>query len=218
MNIRNLFFIVLFFSLFKITAQEHQFGLKAGGNLAKFTDASGNDYRFRNRGDFKFKPGFYAGAFYAFRSGNYQFQPEVLFGLQGSKVVKDDLSVPAFDYYGNPISSSTYEYKYSIHELSILVPLMSRFHVTNGLFFEAGPQFAFIVDRNLQSDYQVIEGESDNFIMRDGDSFDAGLNLGVGHHINKTILVNFRTYFGAIKRENEIRGIVLNLGVEYRIW
>jgi len=64
----------------------------------------------------------------------------------------------------------------------------------------------------------VIEGESDNFIMRDGDSFDAGLNLGVGHHISKTILVNFRTYFGAIKRENEIRGIILNLGVEYRIW
>ena len=54
--------------------------------------------------------------------------------------------------------------------------------------------------------------------MRDGDSFDAGLNLGVGYHISKTILVNFRTYFGAVKRENEIRGIILNLGVEYRIW
>ena len=95
---------------------------------------------------------------------------------------------------------------------------MSRIFVTKGLFLEAGPQATFILERNLTSDYQVLEGENDRFIMRDGDSFDFGINLGMGHHITPSLLVDFRAYAGFLKRENEIKSIILNLSLEYRIW
>ena len=218
MKIRNFVSIVLMLINFIASGQEHHIGIKAGGNLAKFTDASGNDYRYRNRGDFKFKPGFSAGAFYNLGSGNYQLQAEALFSLQGTQVSKDDLSYPIFNNNGDQVSSSNYDYKYEVHEWSILVPLMSRIFVTKGLFLEAGPQATFILERNLTSDYQVLEGENDRFIMRDGDSFDFGINLGMGHHITPSLLVDFRAYAGLLKRENEIKSIILNLSLEYRIW
>ena len=218
MKIQNFVLGIFMLIAFAASAQEHHIGIKAGGNLAKFTDASGNNYQYRNRGDFKFKPGFFAGAFYTLGSRNYQFQPEILFSLQGTQVSKDDLSIPIFNNKGDQISSSKYDFEYDIHEWAITVPLMSRIFVTKGLFLEAGPQAAFIVERNLKSKYQMIDGEDTSFIMRDTDSFDFGINLGIGHHITPALLIDFRAYAGLIKRENEVKSIILNLSLEYRIW
>ena len=187
------------------------FGIKAGANTGKYyPKVASNNY--------EFKFGFYAGGFLSVPlEEGFKFQPELLFALQGTKVTVDGLKIPFFDYMGRPIPNpNTYEFKYDINELTIAIPLMVKLYLSKNLYLESGPQIGIIVDRRLTSSYQVLDGEDDSFIAREGGSFDLGVSFGVGHNLNDKIALNLRAFTGIFKRD-DIVPFVFNLGLEYKL-
>jgi len=174
--------LILFFNLSVIYGQDKpiNFGIKTGMNIGKFTPN-------KNSIDYKYKFGFYAGGFMNISlQEKLEFQPELLFALQGSRVLVKGLNIPNFDFNGNPISNSnTYDFEYEINELTISIPLIVKVFLSNQFYLESGPQIGFIIERSLNSSQQILDGEDDSFIIRESDdSFDFGVSLGLGYKVS----------------------------------
>jgi hypothetical protein len=212
LNIKQLVTIILILSFTTNFAQDNtnEFGLKAGLNYGKYTPS-------KNSIDYKFKVGFYAGGFYnILLNEKLRFQPELLFAVQGSTVNVNGIELT--DNGGNPLpNTQPYDYEYQIHELTLAVPIMSQYYFSDKFYLEGGPQFGFIIDRSLSSKQQLIDGQEATFIVDDGDTFDFGLNLGFGFVVSEKVALNLRTYSGLIKRDDDIKSLVLNFGLEYRL-
>ncbi|MCG2460987.1 PorT family protein [Flavobacteriaceae bacterium F89] len=213
-KLRFIITVIVLFATTVLFGQNRKldFGLKGGLNYGKYIPN-------KSAIDYKYKFGFYAGAFYSIElDEKIKFQPELMFALQGSHMKVGELEIPNFDWEGNPIyNPNTYEFKYGIHELSILIPLMVKRYVWENLYIGIGPQFGFIVDRNLNSSYQVLDGEDDSFIIRDGDTFNFGVNFGLGVDMAEKISINSRINYGLLKRDDDIKLLVFNLGIEYSL-
>lgn len=205
--------IAIIFNSFFLIGQENEsaFGLKAGINFGKYTPKKGNL-------NYKFKLGPYAGLLYKTSiEEHWEFQTEVLLSLRGSRIAIKDLNVPNFDYNGNSISGSSYDFEYQVNELTISVPLLLKAYFNKKVYLEFGPELAFIVDRSLNSNQQILSGEDNSFIVEKGDTFGFGLDLGLGFKFSEKISMNLRSYFGLIKRDDEIKSLVINLGFEYSL-
>ncbi|EMY82065.1 hypothetical protein pgond44_02458 [Psychroflexus gondwanensis ACAM 44] len=207
--------LILFFNLSVIYGQDKpiNFGIKTGMNIGKFTPN-------KNSIDYKYKFGFYAGGFMNISlKEKLEFQPELLFALQGSRVLVKGLNIPNFDFNGNPISNSnTYDFEYEINELTISIPLIVKVFLSNQFYLESGPQIGFIIERSLNSSQQILDGEDDSFIIRESDdSFDFGVSLGLGYKVSERVNLNSRLYSGLIKRDDKIKSFVLNIGIEYNL-
>jgi hypothetical protein len=207
--------LILFFNLSVIYGQDKpiNFGIKTGMNIGKFTPN-------KNSIDYKYKFGFYAGGFMNISlKEKLEFQPELLFALQGSRVLVKGLNIPNFDFNGNPISNSnTYDFEYEINELTISIPLIVKVFLGNQLYLESGPQIGFIIERSLNSSQQILDGEDDSFIIRESDdSFDFGVSLGLGYKVSERVNLNSRLYSGLIKRDDKIKSFVMNIGIEYNL-
>jgi len=207
--------LILFFNLSVIYGQDKpiNFGIKTGMNIGKFTPN-------KNSIDYKYKFGFYAGGFMNISlKEKLEFQPELLFALQGSRVLVKGLNIPNFDFNGNPISNSnTYDFEYEINELTISIPLIVKVFLSNQLYLESGPQIGFIIERSLNSSQQILDGEDDSFIIRESDdSFDFGVSLGLGYKVSERVNLNSRLYSGLIKRDDKIKSFVMNIGIEYNL-
>ena len=206
-------FLFLNLSVIYGQARPVNFGMKTGINIGKYVPN-------KNSIDYKYKFGFYAGGFINISlEEKLQFQPELLFALQGSRVFVKGLNIPSFDYNGNPISNSnTYNFEYDVNELTISIPLIVKLFLSNKLYLESGPQIGFIIDRSMNSSQQIIDGEDDSFIIRESeDSFDFGVSLGFGFNVSERVTLNLRSYNGLIKRDDEIKSFVLNFGIEYNL-
>ena len=207
--------LILFFNLSVIYGQDKpiNFGIKTGMNIGKFTPN-------KNSIDYKYKFGFYAGGFMNISlKEKLEFQPELLFALQGSRVLVKGLNIPNFDFNGNPISNSnTYDFEYEINELTISIPLIVKVFLSNQFYLESGPQIGCIIERSLNSSQQILDGEDDSFIIRESDdSFDFGVSLGLGYKVSERVNLNSRLYSGLIKRDDKIKSFVLNIGIEYNL-
>jgi len=207
--------LILFFNLSVIYGQDKpiNFGIKTGMNIGKFTPN-------KNSIDYKYKFGFYAGGFMNISlQEKLEFQPELLFALQGSRVLVKGLNIPNFDFNGNPISNSnTYDFEYEINELTISIPLIVKVFLGNQFYLESGPQIGFIIERSLNSSQQILDGEDDSFIIRESDdSFDFGVSLGLGYKVSERVNLNSRLYSGLIKRDDKIKSFVMNIGIEYNL-
>jgi hypothetical protein len=207
--------LILFFNLSVIYGQDKpiNFGIKTGMNIGKFTPN-------KNSIDYKYKFGFYAGGFMNISlQEKLEFQPELLFALQGSRVLVKGLNIPNFDFNGNPISNSnTYDFEYEINELTISIPLIVKVFLSNQFYLESGPQIGFIIERSLNSSQQILDGEDDSFIIRESDdSFDFGVSLGLGYKVSERVNLNSRLYSGLIKRDDKIKSFVMNIGIEYNL-
>jgi hypothetical protein len=207
--------LILFFNLSVIYGQDKpiNFGIKTGMNIGKFTPN-------KNSIDYKYKFGFYAGGFMNISlKEKLEFQPELLFALQGSRVLVKGLNIPNFDFNGNPISNSnTYDFEYEINELTISIPLIVKVFLSNQFYLESGPQIGFIIERSLNSSQQILDGEDDSFIIRESDdSFDFGVSLGLGYKVSERVNLNSRLYSGLIKRDDKIKSFVMNIGIEYNL-
>lgn len=207
--------LIFFLNLSVIYGQDKplDFGIKTGINIGKYAPN-------KNSIDYKYKFGFYAGGFIniSFKE-KLEFQPELLFALQGSRVLVRDLNIPNFDFNGNPISNSnTYDFEFTINELTISIPLIVKVFLTNQLYLESGPQFGLIIDRSLNSSQQILDGEDDSFIIRESDdSFDFGVSLGFGFKVSERVNLNLRSYSGLIRRDDKIKSFVFNFGIEYNL-
>lgn len=205
---------ILLISIFSFSAlfgqdKNANFGIKGGVNYGKYTPN-------KNAIEYKHQLGFYLGAFYKTKLTNsLKFQPELLFALQGSKInAKDN---PLTDFNGNTLpNTSTFNFEYEVYELTISIPLPIKLYLTEGFYLESGPQFGFIVDRNITSSQFLLDGNDNSFLKEGNDNFDFGVCLGTGYDVSKSLSLNVRAFTGIIKRD-EIKSFVLNLGIEYNL-
>ena len=190
-----------------------EYGIKAGANYSKFTPdllVDGLDFA-----QYKRKPGFYLGGFLNVDiSEKLQFQPELLFALQGTGVLIEDIEL-----ISSGGSTTVSDFESNINESTLAVPLVFRYFFTESFFMEGGPQLGFIIDRNEKIKKDPFEqyGNSSEVAEYDFDNFDLGLTVGTGYNLSEDLIINGRFFFGLIERDNNIKSSVFNLGLEYKL-
>ncbi len=179
------------------------FGVKSGINFTQY----GSD---ANRFNYSLKPGFYAGGFFNLKIvETLQFQPELHFVLKGTGIKFENVRIP--------FSPNTFDAKYNINEFTVSLPLMLRLYTKKKFFWESGLHLDYIFNRTLTSRRVLLDGTSDQFYFEEYDNFDFGLISGIGFVLSEKLILNFRISAGLIKRDNDIKSLGLNLGLEYRI-
>ncbi len=141
-------------------AADVQFGIKAGGNMAKPTGADADD----PLATLKSRVGFTGGIFLAFNFGRViTIQSEVLYTMKGATYVALD------DSYTDKLSADYIE-----------IPLLLKLRIPTPVvqpFVFAGPSVGFKLKEKLESDGVPL----DETILKNNDYgaiFGAGLNLG----------------------------------------
>ncbi|MCS4302583.1 MULTISPECIES: porin family protein [Chryseobacterium] len=137
-----------------------RFGLKAGLNVSTLS------------GDgMKSKAGFYGGVFANIPvAQDFSVQPEVLYSGMGAKDDYDSNTKLNLDY--------------------IAIPVMFQYNALPNLYFEAGPQFSFLINSKLKD-------SNNSFDMKDyTKGFDFALGLGAGYYFTPNIGVNVRYVAG----------------------
>lgn len=169
------------------SASPVRFGLKAGLNVATISG-----------GDSNAKAGFYGGAFANIPlASNFNVQPEILYNGVGAKADgMDDLRV-----------NLSY----------ISVPVMFQYNALPNLYFEAGPQFSFLIDSKFK--YQSLSVKANDYIK----GFDFGLGLGAGYYFNDNIGIIARYIAGLTDIAKETQGAdaegknnVFQIGLAYK--
>lgn len=183
------FFATLFFGLVGMNAQEVQgsgpsdgieelrFGVKAGLNVSTFL---GNDFV-----DITPKLGAYFGGMAEIPVffDNFYLQPELLFSFQGADVGPGNLNL-------------TY-----IH-----LPVMAKYHFTDKIAVEIGPQLGFLLGDNGE-DYGTV----------DTNTVHVGLNLGGGYRLNDNFYFQLRFGVGLSKvlDNSDLKNGIISLGACY---
>lgn len=208
--------IVVFFTLIFTTStvfgqeKNSNIGFKGGANYGKYSPN-------KDLVDYNFQLGFYVGGFYKIQlDEKWQFQPELLLALQGSEVSTKENALTGFN--GVPISNTaTFDFDYNVYELTISIPLLLKLYIFDRFYLESGPQFGFVLNRKITSSQVLLDGNDNSFVKEDGDSFDFGVSLGVGHDISDDLSINLRAFSGLIKRDDDIKSFVINFGIEYNL-
>jgi len=154
------------------------FGVKAGFGLSTFT---GRDYI-----DITPRPGFYVGGVAeipAFME-NFYLQPEFLVQFQGADIGAGNLNL-----------------------LYVHLPLMGKYHITEQIAVEFGPQIGFLLSDNWDEDLAVI----------DTNKLHIGLNLGGGYRMNENFYFQARLSPGLSRviEETKTRNMVFQVGASY---
>ncbi len=200
----------------KAQSSDIEFGLKAGANYSQFTpDLEVNGIKIAN---YKGKLGYYAGGFLNIGlSEKLQFQPELLLAMQGSRVIMEGVEMQG-SFESTPM---IFDFKSSINDLSLILPLEMRYFLTTKFFIEAGPQLGYIIDRKYKAEDNEFEGnvptdpnDPNNF---DYDKFEFGLNLGTGYMLADNLIISARYFLGLNERDNNLKSSVINLGVEFKL-
>lgn len=129
-----------------MNAQGLDFGVKAGANFAKL---DGDDFEGDNL------TSFHVGALVEINVfENFSVQPEVLYSSQGTKIEDEDIKL---DY--------------------LSVPVLAKFYlISDKLSLEAGPQFSFLVNDNIEEQFET---KSFDFAAVGGLAFDVTNNIFV---------------------------------------
>ncbi|MFN3753566.1 porin family protein [Flavobacterium sp.] len=170
--------LFLLMSISTVNAQMVKFGLKAGANFSNLEgdNVSGSTYT-----------SFHFGAVVELKLlENLAIQPELVYSSQGTKIDSD-----AFD-------DINYNY--------ITVPVLAKFYLTkNKLSFEAGPQFSFLVNENVEEQFE-------------GETFDFGIAGGLGYNITDNFFLQARYIAGLTEasRNAEVTNRVIQLSVGFK--
>jgi hypothetical protein len=161
-----------------------QFGLKAGGNMAKPTGADADD----PLATLKSRVGFTGGIFLAFNFGRVvTIQSEVLYTMKGATYVALD------DSYTDKLTADYIE-----------IPLLLKLRIPTPVvqpFVFAGPSVGFKLKEKLESDGEEIP--LDEALLKNNDYgaiFGAGLNLG------RSFMIDVRYSLGLQKVINTFEG------------
>ena len=156
-----------------------EFGAKAGVN---FSNIVGDDV-----GDLDPRTSFNAGIFMEFPiTERFSFQPEVLYSGQGFTIMSNDQ-----DNFFDVDDNIEYQLSY------IQVPLLFKVYLVEGLNIEAGPQFGFKINEEIDSQPtndggDVVIDPDDSYIK----GFDTNLALGAGYKFNNGFFLNARYTYG----------------------
>lgn len=190
-------------------------GFKAGANYSSYTPRyiipGIEDVRYDRRF------GFYLGSFVNFEiSNDFRIQPELIFAVQGSKFVNENIEI--FD--SDDFNSTFVDFESNINESTIIIPIVAQYIISENFYLEGGPQFGYIINRKekiTKNTFDDVSGTPTEPIDFDYDKFDFGLTFGIGYELTEKISANARYFFGLIERNNTIKSSVFNLGIEYKI-
>ncbi|WP_188362421.1 porin family protein [Flavobacterium orientale] len=178
---KNIFLICSIAFLMHTTANAQflKFGVKAGANFASLDgdDVSGLDTY----------TSFHFGGLVEFKVlENLSIQPEVLYSSQGAKVNEENIKDINFNY--------------------ITVPVLAKIYlISEKLSLEAGPQFSFLMNDNLNDQFE-------------SKSFDFAAVGGLGFQITDNVFVQGRYVLGLTDTTSdaEIKNRVIQVSVGYR--
>lgn len=150
--------------------KEVKFGVKGGLNISTFTNFT----------DISMKPSFHAGVVAEiFINKKLSIQPELIYSKQG------------FEYSGFNVGSYVPIYsEYTWRQDYINVPIMVKYYVVKGFNVQGGIQFGFLV--NSEMEQRGIEVDTKNLV----NSFDFGLNFGVGYELPTGVFFDVRYNMG----------------------
>ncbi len=191
-----------------------KFGLKAGVNLSSLSDLESPGYTLSSR------TGLNIGGYLNVNfNEKFVFQPEILYTTQG--IIQNQV-----------VSGTNIEITYKLDYIA--VPLMIKFYPTPKFNLEFGPQLAFIVNKEIQGkgNGQTVNFEMDSFFQQNNiklktNTFDLGLNFGLGFEIVKGLNLNGRYSIGTTKvfegadnldkngNQASVRNKVLSFGLGY---
>jgi len=180
---------VALLGLSSVNAQDINFGIKAGVNLANF---SGDDVE-----NNAMKIGAYAGAYANLGlTEKIFFQPELLFSMQGVDADEGD-------------GSTKLNY--------INIPLMFQYGLTEEIRLELGPQVGMLLSADLDNGEQEVdfkdEMSSIDFGMNVGASYnmDNGLSVSVRYNMGLTEVMDSEIF------ESDAKNSVISIGVGYAL-
>lgn len=186
MKTKNLFLAgaMIFASFCTVSAQEMNWGVKAGAN---YSTLSGNEAETDYRLDF------HAGLVTAFEiSPKFSLQPELLYSMEGTE------SSFSFEEEGMTFSS---EQKIKLGYLNL--PIMAKFFVTDGLSLQAGPQVGYLL--SAKNEYEFSSSFADEFDMDESGTEDVkdqlkkisfGVNFGLGYEFGSNLFLQARYHLG----------------------
>ncbi|MBU2997969.1 PorT family protein [Cellulophaga baltica] len=169
-------------------SDEFQLGVKAGANLSTVTGDDSSDPGHRTS--------FYAGLLAeAPITEKLSLQPEVFYSRQG------------FDINDNPNGSDT-EYQLDY----IQVPVLLKVYLVDGLNIQAGPQFGFKVNEDIN-----IPGADDDIDVDGVEDFDFQLTSGLEYKIAQSVFIQARyTYgFSELVKDTDTHTSYFSAGIGY---
>lgn len=159
------------------SAQLLKFGVKAGANFSTLSGADADG--------FDGLTSFHAGALAEIKIfENFAVQPELLYSSQGAKV--EGFEDTKLDY--------------------VTVPVLAKFYlITDKLSLEAGPQFAFLVNDNVEA-------------LAETKSFDFAAIGGLGFQFTDNVFAQARYVVGLTNttEDAEIKNTTIQLSLGYR--
>ena len=185
-------FTLLVMAGFILHAQQANFALKGGLNLATWSNNS-SSATYQNR------VGFHAGLLSQIHLSPYfAVQPEVVYSSQGTKY-----------------RVSNQEHNLKLNYINI--PLMLQAKVGGGLYAQAGPQLGFLIG----TEDKVNDVETGFFTTDDFKKNDVALGFGLGYSGTSPIGVDARYNLGLTNinmgGNNKIKNNVLQVGLTYRL-
>jgi len=147
-----------------------EFGIKAGVNIANYGgDIEGTDAR----------TGLHVGVVAEMKlSDNFSVQPELLYSMQGATYSESFDDVP-----GEITDKLDF----------ILLPVMAKYYIIDGLSLEVGPQFGILLSAKSEAEAGGETAEADIEVYR---NFDMALNGGVGYELPMGLFVQARYSLG----------------------
>ncbi|QWX84638.1 PorT family protein [Cellulophaga sp. HaHaR_3_176] len=171
-------------------SEKVQLGVKGGVN---FSSVTGDGFESPDS-----RTSFYAGLLLeAPLSENLSIQPEVFYSGQG------------FDLSDDPNQgNSEFQVGY------IQVPILLKAYLFDGFNIQAGPQFGFKVNEEIDFDPSNNGGDIDSDVVRD---FDLGLTAGLEYKFAEKFFVQGRyTYgFSQLIEDTDVHNSVISAGVGY---
>lgn len=175
-----------------------EFGLKAGLNYSNFILS--NKFSSGFPGEYNAKFGFHIGGFLNLKiSEKLQFHPELLFSSQNMD----------YNYnHGLTLEGPDENYKASINQSLIIIPLMVSYFVTENFDIEFGPQPGYVIDQKFS--------DNNNNAFSSYSKFEVALNAGVGYSFAHHYRIGFRYNYGIVERDLK-KTSVIQLSLCYKI-
>ena len=171
------------------------FGVKGGVNFATVT---GDDFDSPDS-----RTSFHAGVFAEFPLASiFSIQVEALYSGQGFKT---DVNGGIFGGNGKV----EYQLDY------INVPVLAKIYLIEGLSIEAGPQFSFKVNEEIDADANADGGDLD---LNEAEDFDFGVAAGLTFQTKMGLFASGRYTLGVtdIIKDQDVKNSVFQLGLGYK--
>lgn len=157
----------------KAQTPDIKLGAKGGVNISNITSS-----------DMDSKTGFNVGLLAEmFLDEQFSLQPEVLYSTQGAELKNNNSSA-----------------KLNLEYISI--PVMAKYYIVDGFNVQVGPQFSFLSKSELKGEINGL-GSATLDVKDSTESFDFGVNFGLGYELPVGLFVDARYNMGLTKVNKE---------------